>query len=223
MSDCPHCAGFGWLRVEGNAARRCRCRDPRQSDEALRLALRAAGLEPDELRSALTPWDETAQPRPERVLAWGRKIAEGDDGAPPFVVLFGLNGRGKTKAAAMTTAAYLRAGGTGALFVNAPEAVSRVMRERFDRELTRSPYEKRILGARLLVLDELGAEREGYRAATVEDWIRHRHRRRRPTLITTNAPELDALGDGRVASRLGEAYQLELLSEVDYRDFRLDG
>jgi DNA replication protein DnaC len=222
MGNCENCDGRGWV-IEPDAgagrARRCEC----QGVVAIESLLRESGLEAAEFGAALAPWDTSASAAPRKVIEWAKAAAAGETGEAWAMVLLGEAGRGKTKAAAMALATWCAATGRAGLWVNIPEGVPRVMHERRDEDLRGGGLELAILNARFLVLDDLGFERkDGPRAEAVAEWLHYRHRRQLPTLVTSNAADLDGLGDARISSRLGDGQDPILLMSAigDYRDHR---
>ncbi len=212
--ECGECGDRRFLVDTSTwSARPCPECNSVQGERYLRSALGRAGLEADEIESALTPWDSAWHPEPEMLTTWGRKIALGED-APRCLVVLGEPGGGKTKAMAMTVAAYLRAGGKDPLYATTAGALSRAMRDRV-LDYGEMGFEGRIASAGILCFDEAGAEPEGKRSELFEEWIREALRRRQPLMINSNASTLSALGDGRIVSRL---FQFKVtLSAPDYR------
>ncbi len=183
----------------------------------MRRALDRCGLAPDEIDSAMGPWDGSSMAYPKPLEEWARSWAYGQS-KKTSVLLCGMPGRGKTKIAAMCARAYIEAGGTGLLWVVAPEVTRVVMEQRSSRDSSSSQLENEILKAKFLVIDELGAERSGTRSDAVSDWILWRYRRKMPLLSTTNGSDESAVGDARVASRLGQGIVYSISDAVpDYR------
>ncbi len=117
------------------------------------------------------------------------------------VLVTGVVGKGKTGLAASLVRHLVIAGVTGIRFVSVP-AMLDAMRPGADEDPMRD-----LVGAHLLVLDDLGAER-------VTDWVRERlyvlvngrYEATRATIVTTNldVPTLAATVDHRMVSRLTE-------------------
>lgn len=229
MPSCEICDNRGWVLVAdggSGSARPCTCR----TSPPIQDLLRRSRMEAEEIAAALEPWDESAMPRPSFVEEFARSKATAPDQGPWALVLLsasspgakaadGASGRGKTKAASMALRAWCEATGRPGLWVNVPEAISRVMEERLADGY--SETEACIRQSPFLVLDDLGFERAtGPRAEAVAEWLHYRQRRRSPTVIPSNATDVDQLGDGRIASRLGEAEVVILAGPYDYREFR---
>lgn len=231
-SDCPHCEGRGWVNVPGRAVRRCEC----WTSPPLATLLANSGMRPAEIAAAMEPWDERYSLRPNFVESWAVGKAVAPQSEPWAIVLLsareidaqgdpvgaGAPGRGKTKAAALAMRSWCETKRMPGLWVNVPEALDDAMDERARFHVPLAEIEERIIGAKgLVVLDDAGAERGNEaRASAFSAWIYRRHRNLAPTLITTNAADLEALGDGRIASRLGEADVRRLLGATDYREIK---
>jgi hypothetical protein len=234
-AKCETCGDRGWV-IEpdggGGTARRCACQNaPRPVAELLRLSR----MRPAEIDSALEPWDEAISPLPNRPTLFAQEKARDLNVGPWALVLLsavsvnldgpvgaGAPGRGKTKAAAFAMRAWCEATNRPGLWVNVPADLGTVMRERLADGL--SELEAKIRRAHFLVLDDLGCERDTEaRTSAIADWVYLRHRERLPTVITSNAASPDQLGDGRIASRLGEADIRILAAPYDYRDVRAGG
>lgn len=224
---CPRCSGTGWdVSPDGGngAAKPCECRRATLTPEQLAEALRECGMVDDEIRSAWSPWDDKATvKKPVVVAKWVDMIRTGRP-KNCALVLMGKPGRGKSKAAAMGMARYLRHGGLGARWVVMGEWLDAVMAERRSYG-NDSPAERQARGARFLVADELGLESESgseasraNRQAAADALIQWRMRRELPTIYTTNVTDLASLGDARSSSRFaGKALVVEMEGE-DYRD-----
>lgn len=250
---CDRCRDRGWyVEPDGGAgtAKRCPCQSV-ADQRYLKVKLGNAGLEADEIESAFSPWDESAQPKPlfaAEWLDWALTGAEGEPGehlaaliaatgrprSPWSLTLLGIPGTGKTKTAAVLARRYLIAGGQNLIWARIPEAFDRVQRERF-ADVGAALYEDRLTSAGLAVLDEQGfAHRANAElmADTVAEWILRRHRRHLPTVLTSNAASLaellpsgrtgPATGIGRLASRLA-AGVYKLMGGEAPRDYRDGG
>ena len=216
---CPACNGTRFIWPEERRAARCgTCFGTGlPPEQALAEYLRLSGFGRDEIRSALEPWDATYQPRPADI-GWGAQVATAPGDTPRSLVLLGEPGTGKTKAACMAALTYIDAGGRNLYFANSPIAVEAVLDER--REHNHSRIEGRMGKANLLILDEVGGESKGFKADMVDRWVLEWHRRETFLIVTSNATDLDQIGDGRVASRLAGGLVTLLESPVDYREIR---
>lgn len=217
VSECGKCDGRGWvvdMSTGGNgSARMCECRAVLH----VPMLLEWSGMERSEISAAMEPWDAEAMLPPRYAQEFG--AAEERDRVRWALVLLGKPGRGKTKAAAMAIRSWCQRNNAAGLWVNVPEGLGRAMRERLANGY--SDLEQKIRSARFLVLDDLGFERsEGPRAEAVAEWVHFRHRRQMATVVTSNAEEVEQLGDARIASRLGEGEVHLMAGKWDYRDYR---
>lgn len=137
--------------------------------------------------------------------------------AETFATLTGTTGSGKTHLAAATMRRWYEAGRTDARWVG----VSRLfhnLRAAIPTGQT-SQIVDRVVGCKLLVLDDLGTER-------VTDWVfdtlytivSSRYDAERPTVVTTNLTlsEIGQRLDARISSRLSEGLAVKL----DLPDYR---
>lgn len=206
--ECERCDDRGFVvRPDGGAgsAAPCSCRTARPIIDRLRTA----GVGADLLHASLESWDETANgPLPDEVLGYAQ--------APRgFLTLRGEPGRGKSHLAAGILRAHLLRGGCGRwcdlqLFIPSITGTGNWERGRAEEEA--------LVRADLLVLDDLGAERETeYSREVVTRIIRGRHVEQAPTIFTTNLT-LDQLmeWEPRIVSRLGAGPIVELGGD-DYR------
>lgn len=231
LATCQVCHGSGWaIASDGGIgmASKCRCRTGVRSAAQVADLLPATGMTPKEVRKALEPWDPTSKtPEPVAIVRWAKRVADGGQPTRSALVLAGLHGRGKTKAAAMAMAEYVRAGrfagGHGARWIAVREWLDAVMSER--REYGGAPSEIAAQEAAFLVVDELGVDAEtgseasrANRQAAMDGLIQYRIRRDLPTIYTTNTTDVAELGDARSSSRFsGNATVIEMVGE-DYRD-----
>ncbi|MEM9291382.1 MAG: ATP-binding protein [Acidobacteriota bacterium] len=207
--DCPRCEGRGWeLRPDGGAgsARRCSC----QQGSDLESLLAASGL-PARYRDLSLERFDTHQNDPlaggktqllrarkesqayvERFLEPGRGFTDAG------LLFYGPTGTGKTHLAAASLVEIIRRYRIVGRFVDFTTLVSRIQ-STFD---PRSPESRRqvldpVMKARLLVLDELGAQKPTPWVLDVLYLvINTRYVERLPTLFTTNY----ALEEGATAA-----------------------
>lgn len=235
-ADCDACGGRGWVIVAdggGGTARRCACQNAARPIAEL---LKASRMRPAEIAAALEPWDESLAPYPQSASLFARMKAKpetvskapwalvllsaaGFDGDEP--VKAGAPGRGKTKAAAIAMRTWCELTNRAGLWVNVPADLGDVMRDRLHDGS--SELEAKIRRYPFVVFDDAGAERDTEaRSSAFAEWTYHRHREQLPTIYTSNAASPDQLGDGRIASRLGEAEIRYLVGARDYRDLRAE-
>lgn len=164
-----------------------------------------------------------------RVLAWVRLLIEAANNGPdvwmepvidagPSLLLVGDVGRGKTHQAIGAARALLTSGIRCHAIVTTAADLYAQMRPRAGSD-SEGEF-RRVAGAGLLVLDDVGAakgsewvEETNYRL------INHRYEHQRPTIITTNLtpPQLPAALGERVASRIGEMATTVVLRGTDRR------
>lgn len=134
------------------------------------------------------------------------------------VLLYGPTGTGKTHLAVAIVQRCLRAGDQAVMFFVVSELV-RQLKEEFDTGIR--ILDGKLRDARLLVLDDVFAERETeWARATILDLLHFRHAAAAATILTTNLTpgQIGAL-DARTASRLDEGYQVQT-TKRDYRGKR---
>lgn len=135
--------------------------------------------------------------------------------------LFGGVGSGKTRLACSIANAWYAKPGHTALFVRVPMALHALAPGRNEDE--REEYERRLFAVRLLVLDDVGAERDvatDYTRRTLMMVYEERGDRGLRTIWTSNKG-LDELGqmqaDDRLASRIAGRADVVALSGPDQR------
>lgn len=217
--ECPDCDGRGVTtrRDEDgySVSRRCWCQDPAQSPRALVERLQAHGVKPRDARAAIVPWDSKFSAEPAWLWEWARRCAEGVE-MKPSCWLFGLTGRGKTKACAQAAGEFIKASGRGLVWVQSTLAARQIMIERYEGG-PHSLTESRMIGAPLLVIDEYGAEDDGKRAQLMDDVLLMRDGTDVYTLLNSNGNPADFV-EARLWSRLALGEVVEMKAPEDYRD-----
>jgi len=146
--------------------------------------------------------DEAGRVQMGRALMVCRQYADRPEG---WLILAGPYGSGKTHLA-LAIAGHLLARASAVYMASVPELLA-MLRRGYDKGAAMA-YD-RVIGAlkevELLVLDDLGAERDtDWAREQVYEIVDHRYRRRLPMVVTTNL-SLGQMGralDGRIVSRL---------------------
>lgn len=126
------------------------------------------------------------------------------DGDPWCLVVLGEPGRGKTHAATALFDQIARRRGLKAWWISWPRAM-RALKAEMKFQPEGWTMEAKLFCDRLILLDDVGATRDtDYEVETLRSVIIERFDRRLPTIITTNAPNLEAFAaiDERISSRL---------------------
>ena len=207
---CRHTPGWEETRVEGVLRlRRCACWD---------RAHAFAPSVPREFRDAhWATWHETADNR--HAMRAGRELlAPGDDG--PDLYLCGPVGSGKTRLACTVLNEAWQSDKRSVAFVRVPMLLYRLQpRDGVDQ------FEMldRLIETALVVLDDLGAEREtatDYTRRTLLMLYEARHDAGRRTVWTSNrTPRAigEFMGDDRLASRIAGRCRIVALEGRDWR------
>lgn len=185
------CRGCG---VPGNSRQCDRCR----AAEVLTMALA------DTRRSMPARFGWALDPTPEalaqRIQYDQRKVRQAIDAAPRVDILFlGPSGVGKTSLAVAMAGAWVRRYSRPAVF--AESGILSRARARYRLGAGEAPMVEACMDAPLLVLDDLGQERED-RDGCISDVVYDRHNRGLPTWVTCGLPyeSLDAFS-GRLSAR----------------------
>ena len=214
---CKRCQGTpGWesVEVEGiSRLRRCGC---------WTAAHAAPPSVPREFRDARwSTWRQTADNR--HALGEARGLATAADGGPDLF-LCGPVGTGKTRLACTALNEAWRSGERSAAFERVPMLLYRLQPHGAGADGTETF--DRLTAAKLLVLDDLGAERDAatdYTRRTLLMLYEARHDAGRRTIWTSNKTpgEVGAfMGDDRLSSRIAGRCRVVAL---EGRDWRLSG
>lgn len=230
MSDdiCPTCNGRSWVvawtkhngRAHPDKASRCPdCpRDPRQE-------LLEAGAPERHLDNWLGVWDAVWRARPMWASLWLDWVCNGGELPPQVEVASGVYagngnrriltltgdpGTGKSMIAAKLAHRWLKEGNRGVIWAPAAPAFDRVQRERL--EDGHSAYERRMMAADFLVLDEIRFMRRDPTTAqtTFYGWVFDRHDGPGVTILTSNLPLHILAGDEALFDRLSGGVWAEL-------------
>jgi len=138
---------------------------------------------------------------------------------PESVVLTGNTGCGKTH---LAVAMMQECRADHQVFITVPELLLEIRSAFNGGRETEAEIIKRYSDARLLVLDDLGAEQDtAYAITTMYLIIDRRNREERKTIITTNLKmdEIEKVMGARIASRLSEMKIIKIVMP-DYRKKR---
>ena len=147
----------------------------------------------------------------EKLLEAAEAFARGEI-KPPFLLLYGTTGLGKTHLAWAIGWEYLEAG-EHIYYYQAEELMDDLRASTGDQR-----YDGKMRSLRkvpLLILDDIGAQSEsGWGVAKLDMLIDFRYRERLPTIITTNTLEippriLDRFCEGTIIGVKGESYRKE--------------
>lgn len=205
---CKRTPGFVSVEVDGvERFQPCECR---------RKRLGLAANVPVEFRSArLTNWHKT----PESTSALKAATAFLRSTAPRDLFLCGSVGTGKTRLACSMLNEWFQRDRMG-LFISVPELLFELQPH---RDIDDTDLYRKCKSAPLIVLDDIGAEREratDYTRRTVLMLYESRHNRGLPTIWTSNmTPAVigEFMGDDRFMSRLVGWCDVLAMSGQDWR------
>lgn len=136
-----------------------------------------------DLNFSTYPVTEQTEPVVGFLQSWARR-ASADTG--PSVLLQGEVGRGKTGLAVATFKATIAFHGRGGLFIQAKEYLDR-LKASFDGDERTAELKKAVKEAPLLILDDLGIERDtDWAQEELLDLVNYRHGYELRTIFTTN-------------------------------------
>lgn len=221
------CGGLGYVRYDlpvehPDFGKLFRCPNNRFVDPERREKLRKLGnLDAftdktfESFRVDLPMLTPTQRQSLETALIIARNYAQNPDG---WLLLEGTYGCGKTHLAAAVGNARLDYE-DAVLFITTPDLLDH-LRNTYGpaSDLNYDEMFDRLKGAPLLILDDLGVENpSGWAQEKLFQLLNHRHSRRMPTIITTNA-DLESL-DPRIRSRLLDDSVIKRvrISAPDYR------
>jgi DNA replication protein DnaC len=236
-NECPTCKGTGWKTVEVEATRlvkRCECFEKSRQDRQVGSAQIPARYEGCSFEN-FTPLNEKLS------LAKTMAVRFVDD--YPIVdcglLILGPCGVGKTHLAVSILKALIYKNGINGLFYDFRDLLKRIQHS-FNPESQSTEMEvlSPVLGAEVLVLDDLGAERPTeWVRDTIAYILNSRYNLKLTTLITSNFEdhprEMSTLADGtrlpkeetledRIGSRLrSRLYEMCKVLRLEGDDFRV--
>lgn len=227
---CCLCADAGFVRTralpgepEFGRAVVCSCQDaPKLAGAIPPVNLEVFGV-PWALREAtLASW----QPPNHRARIAAQNMTVSWPPSKPILVLWGEPGRGKSHLAAGVIRAVWEKHRVRGWYQSVPELVAR-LRATFEpsAQETQTQVEQYLCAVPLLVLDDLGKERQTeFARETIYRVVNSRYGRALPTIVTCNPVEWDAL-DRAVKSRLMDSRLAEIVecTGIDHRSGRAKG
>jgi DNA replication protein DnaC len=217
---CPICQDAHWILLEtasGKTLTRCPCQsepDAQRRRERLRATSGLAAFS----QQTFATFDAQREPR---AAASARAYADQPAG---FLLLHGGYGTGKTHLAMAIGNACLERGIAGYVYT-APDLLDTLQTSQFASPQTFEQLMQTVCRARLLIVDDLGAERPTEtRDMRMFQIIGERYQRRLPTVITSNFAPTSERFEPRLRSRLGDeaVVQAVFCGGTDYRAVPLD-
>lgn len=230
LSQCARCRGTGWEHVAGKGVRECDCRRVGRREQWLkesRIPGRYLKCSFDNYFPQGTPDSESF-----RSQLVAQKLAAGFAANYPNtetgLLLMGPCGVGKTHLAIATLTALIHGKGIQCLFYDYRDLLKEIQSTyRQESDTTESQIIASVVGAEILVLDELGASKPtDWARDTMTHIITQRYNESRVTIFTTNYLDTPIMrGEEtlterigvRLRSRLFEMCQAVLVKGEDYR------
>jgi len=226
-ATCPACKGAGWFHLDvaydhPDFGKRfaCNCQTGEITARRRRRALQLADLTPAMAAQTFTTFEQHRQPA---AYAAALAFATGGRDVPPWLLLGGVPGTGKTHLLA-AIAHHRIAAGTPTMFKVVPKMLD-WLRAGFDtlRNDQESDFQGRfdeLCTIPVLLLDDLGAE---HNTTWVQEklytLLNHRYNHELPTVISTNR-SIDDIED-RIRSRMLDAGMCEWVT-MQPVDLRMD-
>lgn len=225
---CPLCDDTGWKAIEENGVRRvvrCDC----WREQAAKQALEQAGIPPRYQRCEFSTFVTYPNDRLLNAVALAKEFAERFPAVEKGLLIIGPPGIGKTHLAISTLKEAVRRSGARARYYDTRSLLTQI-RSTYNSMTKTAEMDviRPVMDAKLLILDDLGAER-------LTDWVEEtmnvivnaRYNAKLPTIFTSNyedVPDRDEVNSllvrvgFRLHSRLREMCEFLEFDGPDYRD-----
>jgi DNA replication protein DnaC len=223
---CPICSGSGWeLAEDGATVRRCRCLDAAREDRLLADARIPKRYEHCDIESYTTN-NESQKNAKIFVQRFVDKYPQIDVG----LIFLGNCGVGKTHLAVALLKQLIREKGDGGLFYDFRDLLREIQASwNSISQTSELDILKPVLEAKILVLDELGANKPtDWVRDTIAHIINYRYNDKKLTIFTSNFLDAPAKpGEETLTDRIGmrlrsRLYEMCKEVEIQGADFRKD-
>jgi DNA replication protein DnaC len=223
---CPRCSGTGWeLAEDGATVRRCRCLDSAREERLLAEARIPKRYEHCDIESYTTN-NESQKNAKIFVQRFVDKYPQIDVG----LIFLGNCGVGKTHLAVALLKQLIREKGDGGLFYDFRDLLREIQASwNSISQTSELDILKPVLEAKILVLDELGANKPtDWVRDTIAHIINYRYNDKKLTIFTSNFLDTPAkAGEETLTDRIGmrlrsRLYEMCKEVEIQGSDFRKD-